>query len=295
MEIKAGIFEGISNREYHADRKAASSTWLKILDEKTPRHLRSYLDSPPTEPSDPLKLGAATDCLVFEPLLWNKQFIVAPEINRRTNVGKKDWADLIAKGIREHKYVLSNKLHSEALEMAKAIRLNPVMADLLAKMAKNNAVAQQVIIWRDPVTGLWCKCRSDLYDAEEGILYDLKTAQHADPIGFGKAIGNFRYHIQAAFYTDGYLAAGLPVNKFVFGVMEKPDNRHILAPDPDLMAWYELTPEEMVEGQDTYTSALSAINFCMMNNEWAGYTNHVTQIQRPGWARKGDVEKVTSL
>ena len=285
MEI--GVHVGIANETYHADRTAASSTWLKIIDEKTPFHLRSYLDSPPAAPSDALVIGAATDCLIFEPELWDKQFVVAPAtLNRRTNAGKEEWAKLMA----SDRTLVTNKQHGEALQTAKAIRMNPVMADVLKR-----GTAQQVVIWNDPVTNLKCKCKSDWYDEEDATLYDLKTARAASPDEFSKAIHNFRYHIQAAFYTDGYIAAGLPVRRFVFGVMEKPDGRNTHEADPKLMAWYELSAADMKAGQDSYTSALSAINFCIMNNEWAGYTNHIVQISRPPWATRSDVEQVASL
>lgn len=292
MEKSAlGIYTGIPNEAYHADRTAISSTWLKIVDSLTPYHLRSWLDSPPAAPTPVLVMGAAIDCLIFEPELWSKQFIVAPEINRRTNAGKEQWASLVARAKKHSKQIINNKDHSEALETAKAVRLNPVMADLL----RRKGAAQQVIVWRDPVTGLLCKCKSDWYAEETATLYDLKTMRFASPDEFSKALHNYSYHIQAAFYTDGYRAAGLPVKRFVFGVMEKPDGRHTFKADPRLMAWYEPTPEEMEAGQDSYSSSLSAINFCMINDEWSGYTDNVMPIQRPGWARRTDMDKVTSL
>jgi hypothetical protein len=236
-------------------------------------------------------MGSAVDCLIFEPTLWKKQFIVAPEIiNRRTNVGKDQWAGLVARAKQGHKQILSNKAHAEALETAQAVRMNPVMADVLKR-----GTAQQVVVWRDEITNLLCKCKTDWYDQEDRTLYDLKTARNASPAEFSKAIHNFGYHIQAGFYMDGYRTAGLPVDRFVFGVIEKPDNRNTFKADPNLMAWYELTLEEIEEGRNSYTSSLSAINFCMINNQWEGYTNSIVQIERPPWARKTNVERVTSL
>jgi exodeoxyribonuclease VIII len=285
-----GVHTGIPNELYHADRKAASSTWLKVIDKLTPFHLRSYLDSPHADPSPALIMGSAVDCLIFEPTLWSKQFIVAPEINRRTNAGKEQWAGLVARAKHGGKQIISSSDHAEALVTAQAIRMNPVMADVLKR-----GVAQQVVIWRDPITDLFCKCRTDWYDEETATIYDLKTARCAAPDEFAKAIQNFGYHIQASFYMDGYIAAGLPVERFVFGVMEKPDNRYTFRADPKLMAWYELTKEDEEEGRNSYTSALSAINFCMMNGEWAGYTDFIMPIERPGWARKSNVERVATL
>lgn len=285
--LKEGIHKGMSNEDYHADRSALSSTSLKLLNSKTPHHLRSYLDSPPAEPTPALRMGSAVDCLTFEPELFRKQFVVAPKsLNRRTKVGKEEWAKLCA----DKRTTLTDKEHQEALGTAKAIRSNPVWVDL-----SHTGEAQLSFVWRDPVTGLLCKCRPDWYDEATATVVDLKTALDADPEKFAKAVANYGYHIQAAFYSDGIRACGKPVKRFIFGVMEKPDDRNTFEADPRMMAFYELRIEDMEAGRDTYVSSLAAINFCMINDEWEGYTNSIIQITRPHWAKRDDVEEVQAL
>lgn len=284
--MKTGIHLGIPNETYHADRTAVSSTWLKIVDSHTPWHLRSYLDSPPpAEPSPALVMGSVVDCLIFEPEMFEKQFIIAPEWNLRTKADREEKVKLLKEAKSNGMTLVTNKQHLEALETAKAVRENPVMADILKR-----GVAQPVFIWNDIVTGLKCKCRLDWYDEEDGVIYDLKTAFDASPSAFSKAIANYGYHIQAAFYSDGVRALGLPVRKFVFGVQEKPDNKNTFKADPRLMAFYELDETDLEAGRDSYVSSLSAISFCMMNNEWAGYTNNIVPLSRPAWAKRSDVD-----
>jgi len=288
--MKEGVFTGIPNEVYHADRTAVSSTWVKLINEKTPWHLRSYLDSPPADPTPALVMGAAVDCLIFEPKMWDRQFIIHPVINRRTNAGKEEWAALEARAKKEHKYLIDEAKREEAMLTAKSVRTNPRMADVLKR-----GVAQQVVVWRDPVTGLLCKCRTDWYDKKDQTIYDLKAMLDASPDGFSRAVHNFSYHIQAAFYWDGYLTAGLPVKRFVFGVQEKPDNRNTFVADPRLMSWYTLTLKDIEAGQDSYTSALAAINACMENEEWPGYSNEIIEITRPPWAKRTDIDDVVAL
>jgi len=284
--MKVGIHKGIPNEEYHADRTAVSSTWLKTIN-KSPFHLRAMLDSPPAEPTPALTMGSAVDCLTFEPELWDKQFIVAPkDLNRRTKEGKETWAKLM----KDKRTVVSFAQYQEALATTAAITTNPVMKDIM-----KSGESQLSFVWRDPVTGLLCKCRPDWYDEKSGTVVDLKTAQDASPKGFSRAIANFGYHIQQAFYSDGIRYCGKPVRRFIFGVMEKPDGRTVTEADPRLMAFYELDEEDVQAGEDSYTSGLSAINFCMINDEWEGYTNRVVPISRPGWAKQDDVESVTAL
>lgn len=291
-----GIHTGIPNDLYHEDRTAVSSTWLKLVDDKTPYHLRSYLDSPPAEPEHKvtaLTMGSAVDCLIFEPEEFDKQFTVHPDLNLRTNAGKEEWQKLLSNWRETKRQPLRETKYEEALLSAKSIRTNPRMADYLAM----DGLSQMIVVWEDPVTGQLCKCKTDRYIREDdgGTIIDLKTAVDASPIGFSKAVGNFSYHIQDAFYTDGYLAAGLPVSRFLFAVQEKPDGRNTFEASPNLLSWYELTSQEVERGRDSYISSLMAINFCQMNDEWEGYTNETQLIERPGYFRKGDVEDVQRL
>lgn len=284
--MKIGIHKGIPNAEYHADRTAVSSTWLKKIN-KSPFHLRAYLDSPPAVPTLALAMGSAVDCLTFEPKLWDEQFIVAPkDLNRRTKAGQEEWAALSA----DKRTLLTYDQFQEATMTAKATLTNPVMRDFM-----KSGESQLTFVWRDPVTGLLCKCRPDWYNEKSGTIVDLKTAQDASPDAFSKDIAKFGYHIQQAFYSDGIRCCGKPVKRFVFGVMEKPDGQIIQAADPRLMAFYELDQEDLDAGQDSYSSGLAAINFCMINNEWEGYTNRIVPISRPAWAKRKDVESVTGL
>ena len=69
-----------------------------------------------------------------------------------------------------------------------------------------------------------CKCRPDSVNpAGNGgvILLDLKTCQDASAEGFPKSIARHGYHLQAAWYSDGYeRASGQKVLGFVFACVE---------------------------------------------------------------------------
>ena len=124
--------------------------------------------------------------------------------------------------------------------------------------------------------------------AERRLMVDLKTALDAGPEGFSKHIANYRYHIQDAFYRMVFsIASGVPVDRFIFAVMEKPDKG--IKPHKDLMAFYELTYEEVQAASNTMSSDLEALQYCMDNDTWAGYPQDVLPIMRPHWAMKNDI------
>jgi exodeoxyribonuclease VIII len=284
-----GVFSGVTNPAYHADRSAVSSTWLKKI-EKSAFHLRSYLDSPPDLSTPALIMGSAVDCLIFEPDQWDAQFTLLPELNLRTTADRHTKSVMEQEALATGKLVISHSAMEEAMGTARAIRTNPRMADIL-----KNGKSQQVFVWVDPVTGLLCKCKADQYDEATGTAYDLKTALDGSYNAFSRAIANFSYHTSAAFYLDGIRACGLPAKRFVFAVAEKPDGRDILLASPKLTAFYELSEDDIEAGRDTYSSGLAAINFCLSNNEWPGYSDQIQVISRPVWARRTDVEQVSSL
>ena len=66
-----------------------------------------------------------------------------------------------------------------------------------------------------------CKCRPDWMINDGEYIIDLKTSSDASEEGFPKAVANFRYHVQDAWYTVGVKRA-LKVSRpeFVFIVVE---------------------------------------------------------------------------
>lgn len=291
MKLKNGFQTGIPNSAYHADRARASKSWLDKI-ATTPYHLRSYLDTPPEAvPAPALVMGSAVDCLIFEPESFEKEFLVMPEeLNLRTKDGRAKRDELVEQAKTESKTVISFADKLTALETAAAVRKNPVMADFLSA---EDGVAQPVFAWDDPVTGIKCKCKADWYIPSEGIVVDLKTARSASPNDFSRSVANFRYHVQDAFYSDGIRACGMSADRFVFAVIEKPNDKLIV--DPRLMAFYELEQDDKEAGRSAYASDLAALNFCIINNDWPGYTDEVLTITRPAWARRDDVESISEL
>jgi exodeoxyribonuclease VIII len=170
-----------------------------------------------------------------------------------------------------------------AQKMANAIKANEKFQELT-----KTGTGQAVALAHDPNTKMLCKAKADWYCPERRLLVDLKTAEHADADSFARSIANYRYHVQDAFYRMVFsVASGVPVERFIFAVMEKPEKG--IDPHPDRMAFYELTYEEVVAASNTFSSDLEALQYCMDNDTWAGYPQDILPIMRPHWAMKNDI------
>ena len=285
MKLKAetGVYFDVPNDEYHADRTMVSNSWLKRVNQ-SPFHLWQYLNEP-YERTDALIIGSAVDCLIFEPEKFDSQFVQGINESKSTIKGKEAWAAFYESvGTRDILTVhTSVNYWDQVQQTAAAVRANPYMRDIL-----KSGMSQVVFVAQDEVTGLWCKAKTDWWSASANLIVDLKTAVSASPYKFAKAIADFRYHVQDALYsTIVQKATGNDkMPDFVFAVMEKPTGNQ--APDPRMMAFYQLIPEERLAGISSMESDLAAIAFAKDNNEWAGYADTVIPIERPRYAQNAD-------
>jgi exodeoxyribonuclease VIII len=141
-------------------------------------------------------------------------------------------------------------------------------------------VSEQSLFWIDEETGLLCKCRPDHYNSTAGgVCLDLKFVKKggAEIEQFKKDIVNYRYHVQAPWYRMGFMALGLPCERFVFGVVEKEP--------PYLIQCYNATPAMLEQGKMEAEQNLAQFAHCVKTDKWPGldYGEPVVDIDLPGW------------
>ena len=283
IPTKEGMYIGLDNDLYHADRKMVSKSWLDRV-AKHPLNLRQYLDGA-FDKTLALTIGSAVDCLIFEPEKFDSLFVKSPLDKKNTKVGKAAWEEAYSDAAKSGRTIIECHLTDHwttVFEMSDAIKANGLMNEFL-----QDGVGQAVFVTRDEATGLLVKCKTDHFHKGSSTIIDLKTAENASPFEFGRSIANYRYNVQDAFYSD-IVSKVLKLEevRFLFAVMEKP--KKDVKPDPRMMAFYELTQEEKSAGRNTYQSDLAAIGFAIDTNNWAGYPEQVISIERPGWAKSRD-------
>ena len=201
------IYKDLTNKSYHS-RPEISSTAVKTVAKQSVAH---WVGAERKE-SAAMALGSAVHSLCLEPHL--NEVVRGPE-TRRGNA----WKDAVAKATlaNEDAIVLPEAEFDKAKAIADSARAHPVMAEYLAS---EHTKIEMSIALDDPDHGFGIRARPDIYNADNGMMIDLKTTIDASPRGFERQAFQYGYHIQAAFYERVLKLEGLEVNGFGFLAVE---------------------------------------------------------------------------
>jgi len=252
-----GIYDKMPEKEYFA-ADAISKSLLSRMD--CPAKLNQPFKETPS-----MFTGSMAHKAILEPNDFDKCYIVAPAINKRTKAGKEEWAEFEA--ANASKLVITSEQYDMAMAMQKAIKSHPMASKLL-----KDGVAEQSHFWKDENTSELCKCRAD-YVRNDGVIVDLKTTVNASPSEFARTCAKFKYHWQDAWYSRGTKATD-----FYFIVVETSA--------PHVVECYKLSPEAKQKGLHEIDEALNKYISCKVFDEFCGYnpSNEVTTIDLPAWA-----------
>lgn len=220
----------------------------------------------PTETSEAMLLGRACEALVFgEPIA------VAPACDRRTKAGKEEWAAFVA--AHAGGLVVSAEVSDTAKRMADSVNANPDAVRLLA------GHRQVCAVWES--SGVLCKGRIDAFQQfEDGsvCLTDLKTTRSSlDDRAIGSEFAARGYHIQAAFYADGFAACtgGQPMFSFVV-VQNRPPYGCIVR---------RLDDESIDAGRKWYRHLLTLWDAGNKSGVWPGVDGKIGTLEVPKYER----------
>lgn len=268
----------LSNADYHA-HPAVSKSGLDQIRRSPLHYWNRYLnpDRIIEPPTPAMILGSALHARVLEPALYNDEYIVAPEgIDRRTKEGKLRWADFEAES--EGRVILKAEDALQIESMAAAVHRHPAARAILRLPGK----CEQSYFWTDETSGEKCKCRPDWHSDDRQLIADVKTTEDASPRGFMRSVMKYRYHVQAAFYSQG-----IGAEQFVLIAVEKKS--------PFAVAVYA-TPLELFErGLHESRQDLQALAECRAKNHWPGYGDEIQKLVVPPWLQDEQPELATEI
>ncbi|HDC2062460.1 TPA: exodeoxyribonuclease VIII [Salmonella enterica] len=269
-DIQPGIYYDIPNEAYHAGPGVSKSQLDDIAD--TPAIYLWRKNAPvDTEKTKSLDTGTAFHCRVLEPEEFSKRFIIAPEFNRRTSAGKEEEKTFLEECARTGRTVLTAEEGRKIELMYQSVMALPLGQWLV----ESAGYAESSVYWEDPETGILCRCRPDKIIPEFHWIMDVKTT--ADIQRFRTAYYDYRYHVQDAFYSDGYRAQFGERPTFVFLVASTTAECGRYPVEIFMMG-----EDAKLAGQREYRRNLQTLAECLNNDEWPA----IKTLSLPRWAKE---------
>lgn len=270
--MAAQIVHGLSNEEYQKHPAISKSKLDAVARSPFHYHAEYMQPEPPKREEKPqFKFGTLAHCAVLEPAEVQNRYALAPDWFDARTVRGKEWLQTVGHG----QIIISTDQMLAASRVDASLKSLPDIADLL----KRGRPEVSVFI-TDDATGLDLKCRPDwVHDCDDDgvILMDVKTSMDASPREFARSVAKFRYHVQAAYYSDLYQkASGKTVHAFVFAVAESAF--------PHAAACYTLDAVAMAKGRELYRHNLNTLKLCYQENNWPAYGAAMQELMLPTWA-----------
>lgn len=261
MAREPGVYDDVSEIEYHSDHDSLSSSGArKLLPPSCPavfKHERdrgsmrtSFFDEGIAAHS--LVLGAGAEIVEVDADAWNT----------------KDAKQARKAAYEAGKVPLLTKKLAEIEEMADKVHENLLARELLADgQPEMSAYAM------DPVSWTMLRARPDWLTEFRGQLtaVDYKTSKDADPGMFATSAGRYGYHCQEAFYRDVLAECDIHIERFVFLVQEKEP--------PYLLSFHEFTAEDVALGRRLNRLAIETYAACVAEDRWPGYGDFIHQMR----------------
>ena len=179
---------------------------------KSPLHYWHLMHDTPRKDTPAMKLGRAVHAAILTPTAYKRDFVVMPNIDRRTKAGKEEYEAFCEEA--KDREIISQEDAETIRMMTSAFRKTPAAAALLKKTRR-----EKPLIWTDAETGVKCKGRIDALSAD--CVIDYKTTTDAGTEAFRREAIRYGYDLQAAMYMEAARANGYSPKDFIFIVQEK--------------------------------------------------------------------------
>lgn len=274
-----GIYASIDDDVYHSDLLSLSSSGARDLLSSTPEEF-DFNRRKPSDPNKNYDFGHAAHKMVLGK--GSRLAMLDPKVCGHTADGKlakvpsatSEWKAAAAKARREGKLPIAKSDMEKAQTMAGRVFQHRTAARLLAE-----GRAEHSIYWHDDATGVRLRARPDFISEGLGrpVCDDYKTATSASPRQFQRAVFDYGYHMQQAFYEDALAEIGIVGAGFLFIVQSKNA--------PYTVSVCSIDPEVVELGRRQNRAAIELFARCMEQDRWPGYDG-IQAVGMAGWAVK---------
>lgn len=238
--------------------------------------------------SDSLRRGRAVHTLTLEPEKFNQEYFVFElDGNTRTKAFREQKQSILE--ANADKTVLSMEEYKDAQLMASAIARHPLASKLLARCKRR----ELTITWQHGE--VVCKARIDAFgkgpyglvnehslSASAEVVYqiDIKTTRSIEPNLFSRAVADYRYDAQSAWYEDGVRAvdpARFTIVHLFIAVENKP---------PFDVVVYELNQDQVEVGRRYNYRCLEVYLEALRSGVYRGISESVRPLFLPSYLQR---------
>ena len=250
----------MSNEAYHFE-PAISSSDVKTVSGKSLAHWKGQ----ERKESVAFDLGTATHAHLLEP---EKSLVRCGPETRRGKERKqaKEYSD------KAGAVLLPEAEYKQSIDMAQSVLQHSVAHHLLTH---SDLIAEASFFVTDPDLDLPLKTRPDGLLVKQGMAIDVKTCVDASPKGFDRAVRNFGYDIQAAFYLHCLNLEGLRIKQFMFICVEKEK--------PYAVCVHEMSEMYLRHAHNRMMETLYTIKHATDNEEYDTGWDEINTIHLPDW------------
>lgn len=278
-----GRYDGVDIDTYGRAKGVRRSELAKLID-GTGLDLAFYRNNG-TPDSAALRIGSATDDLVFDRDNFDRVYAVMPKFDMRRKADKEaraEWEDANA-----GKRWLTHDEHELSRTLADAI-----LCSKAVKAVLDGAAAQPSIWWKhETVSGreVLVKTRPDAYIESRARSIDLKTTKSLKDHDIASSMWSFNYAIQVAMFHEGIKAAGYPMEQHAFIWVDKnPPHDVRVTPMSIRHRWFEIGEAAFEYAIDRYAEIEAAEDY----SGFSGKASHPPAI--PVWVAKEE-ERLNEL
>ena len=255
---------GLTNNEYRQQRGISKSD-LDLIHQSPA--LLEWARNAPSVGSDEVELGTHVHCAVLEPDVFAGTYRKAPAGGR--TAADKARVEAFAEHCKASgKICLDVDTYDMVIAMRDSIMAHPTARDLLT----GDGISESSIFGE--LEGVRVKCRPDRLIRERNILVDVKKVDDIRHIA--RSIQEFRYYVQAAFYSDIYEQLTGHKPRFIFVAVGQ---RRSIGRHP--VRVFELDQSDIEDGRQEYMEDLERVR----EMEEFGIGMHVEVLKLPRRAR----------
>lgn len=266
MSRTPGIYEGISNADYHSDNEWLSSSQIKVANASAYDYKFFVLDKKGTRKDTASKsFGSATHKLILEADTFFDEYAVidtsAMDLRRKADKEKME----AFKASNEGKLILTKEEFDKVQQCRDSVYSHPDARRLLELPGVSEAslyVELEHVLPGGEIVLFKVRVRPDRLAYGHAIL-DLKTSKSAAKDSFEKdafAPWGYQYDLSAALYTRAWEKHSGEKLPFIFIVVKNDE--------PWSCAVYKMKDESMKKGEAKLNRALNTIIMSERAGKW---------------------------